>query len=184
MERYNGAALTVPNIVLRQWSPLATKSGAHGVGHTYYERHRPSARGQPLKLCREPGTMGYPRASTNSLATHVVTRNLLNHCYKGDRLVARLYPRYGAYIAGRADQFNDWVVEDYLALTRLTSGWSGLLARHSVALTVSGRTSPLASVLGADSTWSAVAAVNVDVRFSRHSGGAAPRHAAATPHVP
>jgi hypothetical protein len=113
------------------------------------------------------GAPPYPVEGADFIRQHYPEARMFNSYAWGGYLINALYPQQRVFIDGRADMYGDALVEDYVKVVTIQSGWQDVLDRYDVDLVIIERESALATVLRDSPTWHSAFSADAEEVFVR-----------------
>jgi hypothetical protein len=92
---------------------------------------------------------------------------MFNSFLWGSYLINALYPEQRVFIDGRPDMYGDALVDEYMDVVTIQSGWQDILDRYDVDLVIIERESALATVLRESPAWLSAFSADVEEVFVR-----------------
>jgi len=122
---------------------------------------------QVHKAANTGGTPAYPVEGADFIRQQYPEARMFNSFVWGGYLINALYPQQRVFIDGRPDMYGDALVEDYVKVVTIQSGWQGILDRYDVDLVIIERESALATVLRESPAWHSAFSADVEEVFVR-----------------
>jgi len=122
---------------------------------------------QVHKEANTDGTPSYPVEGTEFIRQRYPEARMFNSYGWGGYLINALYPQQRVFIDGRPDMYGDALVEEYVDVVSIQSGWQDILDKYDVDLVIIERESALATVLRESPAWRSVFSADVEEVFVR-----------------
>jgi hypothetical protein len=113
------------------------------------------------------GAPPYPVEGADFIRQRYPEARMFNSYAWGGYLINALYPQQRVFIDGRADMYGDALVEDYVKVVTLQSGWQDVLDKYDVDLVIIERESALATVLRDSPAWHSAFSADAEEVFVR-----------------
>ena len=111
------------------------------------------------------GTPPYPVEGADFIRRHYPEARMFNSYLWGGYLINELYPQQRVFIDGRPDMYGDALVEEYVEVVSLQSGWQDILNKYDVDLVIIEKESALATVLRESPAWRLAFSADVEEVF-------------------
>ncbi len=113
------------------------------------------------------GNPSYPAEGVEFIRSQYPEARIFNSYAWGGYLINELYPEQRVFIDGRPDMYGDALVEEYVDVLTIQSGWQDILDKHGVDLVIIEKESALATVLRESPAWRPVFSADVEEIFVR-----------------
>lgn len=122
---------------------------------------------QVHKAANTGGTPPYPVEGADFIRQRYPEARMFNSYEWGGYLINALYPQQRVFIDGRPDMYGDALVEEYVDVVTIQSGWQDILDKYGVDLVIIERESALATVLRESPAWLSAFSADVEEVFVR-----------------